>query len=350
MHFQKPLNLAVAVVAILGMLVALLAASAFLAGVNPKTISFFLFCSAALLAMAFGLIWYFTNRFVYNKIKVIYKNIHELKVGSEQEEDEIAETTDLKRVEREVSDWAEERSRELKNLREREAYRREFIGNVSHELKTPIFNIQGYLLTLLDGAMDEPEISTKYLKRAAKSVERMINIIQDLELITRLESGIMGIDMKPFDLLNVVHEAVDMIEDKARKRGIDIKIRKEPKQALLVVGDSKRIEQVLLNLLTNAIKYSKKEGGKVEIKFFDMAPNVLVEISDDGLGIPEKDLPRIFERFYRVDKSRARDAGGSGLGLAIVKHIIDVHKQSIHVRSTENVGSTFGFTLRLAKD
>lgn len=296
----------------------------------------------------FLFIWRVTERFISEKVKLIYKNIHELKMGSEEEEQELAESSDLEQVRKEVTEWAEERSKELLELREREAYRREFIGNVSHELKTPIFNIQGYLLTLLDGALDDPEINTKYLKRANKSVERMINIVQDLELITKLESGTMELDWREFDLVEVAGDVLDMLEDKAHKRSIKLKLKRD-KQPIWVKADQQRIEQVFINLLNNSIKYGKKDGGTVEVRFFDMHENILVEVSDNGLGIPEKDIPRVFERFYRVDKSRARDAGGSGLGLAIVKHIIEAHKQSINVRSAENVGSTFSFTLRKAR-
>ena len=308
----------------------------------------------ALLSLGFSalgmflFIWRVTERFISEKVKLIYKNIHELKMGSEEEEQELAESTDLEQVRKEVTEWAEERSKELLELREREAYRREFIGNVSHELKTPIFNIQGYLLTLLDGALDDPEINIKYLKRANKSVERMINIVQDLELITKLESGTMELDWREFDLVEVAGDVLDMLEDKAHKRSIKLKLKRN-KQPIWVKADQQRIEQVFINLLNNSIKYGKKDGGTVEVRFFDMHENILVEVSDNGLGIPEKDIPRVFERFYRVDKSRARDAGGSGLGLAIVKHIVEAHKQSINVRSAENVGSTFSFTLRKAR-
>lgn len=296
----------------------------------------------------FAAVWQLTDRFIYDKVKLIYKNIHELKIGSE-EEDEVAESSDLELVRREVAEWAEERSKEVKDLREREAYRREFIGNISHELKTPIFNIQGYLLTLLDGAVEDPEINTKYLKRAGKSVDRMINIVQDMELITQLESGIMELDVKEFNVVEVANDVIEMLEDKAKKRHIDLKLKREGNQPIWVKADKQRIEQVFINLLNNSIKYGKKEDGQVEVRFFDMHQNILIEVTDNGLGIPEKDIPRVFERFFRVDKSRARDAGGSGLGLAIVKHIIDAHKQSINVRSAEKVGSTFSFTLKKAR-
>lgn len=287
-------------------------------------------------------------QFIYAKVKLIYKNIHELKLGSDEEEDLIAQSSDLKTVEREVSEWAEERFTEIRELKERESFRREFIGNVSHELKTPIFNIQGYILTLLDGAIDDPKINMKYLNRANKSVERMINLVQDMDVLNKLESGVMDVRKQSFDILKVCKEVFEMVEEKAAEKNIKLKYKKEYDKPIKVEGDPNRIEQVLSNLVMNAVKYSKPNG-YVEIGIFDMADKYLIEVSDDGLGIPENDVPRIFERFYRVDKSRSRDIAGSGLGLAIVKHIIDAHKQTINVRSTEGVGSTFSFTLKKAK-
>lgn len=288
------------------------------------------------------------SHFLYSKIKVIYKNIHELKVGSEEDEETLARTSDLRAVEQEVAEWAEERNNEIKDLQSRETFRREFIGNVSHELKTPIFNIQGYILTLLDGAIDDPKINTKYLKRANKSVERMINLVQDMDMINKLESGIIELKLQTFDIIQLVRDVFEVLEDKAIKYKTELILHNPAQKPIMVHADIYRIEQVLINLVTNAIKYGRKEG-KVEVQFFDMEDKYLIEVSDNGYGIPEKDLSRVFERFYRVDKSRTRDAGGSGLGLSIVKHIIDAHKQSINVRSTEGVGSAFSFTLKKGK-
>ena len=292
--------------------------------------------------------YFLLNTFIYQKVKIIYKNIHDLKVGSEEEEDAIARMSNFSNVEKEVADWAQERKNEIEELKERENFRREFIGNVSHELKTPIFNIQGYILTLLDGAINEPDINVKYLKRANKSVERMINLIQDMDALNKLENGIMDLDLRNFDLAAMVLDCFEILESKAKERGIKLDLIREFERPIKVFADPYKIEQVLLNLLSNAIKYGK-DGGKVEVRFYDMDDKFFVEISDNGIGIPEKDIPRIFERFYRVDKSRTRDAGGSGLGLAIVKHILDVHKQTINVRSSTNVGTTFSFTLKKGK-
>lgn len=236
--------------------------------------------------------------------------------------------------------------KEIKVLKDRERYRREFIGNVSHELKTPIFNVQGYLLTLLDGATDDPEITEKYLKRANKSIERIISIIKDLDFITKLEAGALDIHIKAIDVHALVLDVVEQMEDLAKERGVDIRVKTNIDPPLMVMADIKRIEQILVNLINNAIKYSKSPDSYVEIGFNERSNSIEVYVSDNGLGIPKDDLPRIFERFYRVDKSRTRDAGGSGLGLAIVKHIIEAHKQNIRVESTEGVGSSFIFSLK----
>ncbi|WP_421751844.1 sensor histidine kinase [Croceimicrobium sp.] len=299
----------------------------------------------SLFVLAYFMIRLGVEQFVYSKVKIIYKNIHELKIGSETEEEELARSTDLDRVTKEVSEWATQNRNEIAELRERENFRREFIGNISHELKTPIFNIQGYLLTLLDGAIDDQEINRRYLKRANKSVDRMINIIEDLEVIAALESDRVQINYESFDLTELVEGVFELLEDKAHKKHVQFKIKKELDRPLKVLADRAKIEQVLINLIGNAIKYGN-ENGQIEVRFFDMDKHILTEVSDDGIGIPPEDVPRIFERFYRVDKSRSRDAGGTGLGLSIVKHIIEAHKQTINVRSSENKGSTFSFTLK----
>lgn len=295
--------------------------------------------------ISFFLIRLGVEQFIYSKVKIIYKNIHELKLGNERDEDEMARSTDLDLVTKEVSEWATQNRNEIAELRERETFRREFIGNISHELKTPIFNIQGYLLTLLDGAIDDEEINRRYLKRANKSVDRMINIIEDLEVISALESDRVQVNYARFDIIELVEDVFELLEDQSKKKKIEFKTRKENDRPVWVNADRAKIEQVLINLIGNAIKYGT-EKGHVEVRFFDMDAHVLIEISDDGVGIPQADLPRVFERFYRVDKSRSRDAGGTGLGLSIVKHIIEAHKQTINVRSSEDQGSTFSFTLK----
>ncbi len=301
--------------------------------------------SLALTLLSFLLIRMGVENFIYAKIKLIYKNIHELKVGTDFDEYETVRSNDLDLVTKEVSEWADQNRNEIAELRERENFRREFIGNISHELKTPIFNIQGYLLTLLDGAIDDEEINRRYLKRANKSVDRMINIIDDLEVISALESDRVQIYAEKFDLVLLVKDVLELLESPSKKKGIRLSVKRENERPVMVMADRSKMEQVLINLIGNAIKYGN-ENGQVEVSFFDMDEHILTEVSDDGGGIPPEDLPRIFERFYRVDKSRSRDAGGTGLGLSIVKHILEAHKQSINVRSSENRGSTFSFTLK----
>ncbi len=253
-----------------------------------------------------------------------------------------------KRIMDELDNLDNVRLAEIQALKERERYRREFLGNVSHELKTPIFTIQGYILTLLDGALEEPELAQKYLKRASKSIERINSILEDLDFITRLEAGAMVVKQNPYDLHRQLIDILDQMEPIAKERGVKLKLIRNYDPPIIVKADPKRIEQVFINLLQNAIKYSKTTNGEVELSVSEFSQSVKITITDNGLGIPKEDLQRIFERFYRVEKSRARDAGGSGLGLAIVKHILEAHKQRIEVQSEEGVGSTFSFFL--AKD
>ncbi|MBN3034874.1 MAG: sensor histidine kinase [Bacteroidales bacterium] len=256
----------------------------------------------------------------------------------------------IREVDKEVIEWERRQKDEINRLKELENYRREFLGNISHELKTPIFNIQGYILTLLDGGLDDPTINKTYLKRTEKSINRMIAIVEDLETISQMESGEMTLNIKKFDLVALTHDVVEFLEMKARKRNVELYFREQYDRPIWVMGDHKRIRQVLINLIDNAIKYGHKdEGARTKISFFDMDENILVEVTDNGEGISPQDLPRIFERFYRTDKARSRDQGGTGLGLSIVKHIIEAHDQTINVRSTVGVGTTFAFTLQKAK-
>ncbi len=246
----------------------------------------------------------------------------------------------------EIVAWADNRKNEIERLKKLEVYRKEFLGNVSHELKTPIFNIQGYVLTLLDGGLEDPSINRNYLVRAEKSVDRMITIIDDLEAISQLETGELQIDPERFDLTALVKDVVDAQEMKATEKGIVLTMPDEHK-AVYVYGDRFRIRQVLVNLIVNSVKYGK-ENGETKIRFYNAGDTISIEVADNGIGIDKKHLPRLFERFYRVDKSRSREQGGTGLGLAIVKHIIEAHNQTIHVMSTEGVGTVFSFTLKKA--
>ena len=287
------------------------------------------------------LIYQVVKLYIHSKISVIYKNIYKHK-GVTRFVD-----VDVDSVEKEVENWAIQKENEILQMKASETYRREFIGNVSHELKTPIFNIQGYILTLLDGGLFDEEVNMKYLKRTSKSVDRMINIVDDLEVITRLETEETQLEIGEFNIVELAKDVLDQLELKANESKIELSIQKEI-LGEFVLGDIDKIQQVFANLVSNSIKYGK-EGGRTEVRFFDMNENILIEIADDGIGISEMDLPRLFERFYRVDKNRSRKIGGTGLGLAIVKHIIEAHKQTINVRSTVDVGSTFSFILEKAK-
>ena len=278
---------------------------------------------------------------MHEKGKVIYKSLSRHKRTSDDVE------TDLNKVDEDVDRMVDERQQEIEELKSMESFRREFLGNVSHELKTPIFNIQGYIHTLLDGAIWDENVNMQYLERTSKSVDRMINIVEDLEMISKIESNRLDLEFSRWDIVNYVQELFDILEMKAKKRSVSLSIDNQS-NVNFVEADKDKIAQVLINLIENSIKYGK-DGGHTRVRFFEMGENILIEVADDGGGIPSDHLPRLFERFYRVDKSRSRSEGGTGLGLSIVKHIIEAHRQTINVRSTENVGTTFSFTLKKSK-
>jgi two-component system, OmpR family, phosphate regulon sensor histidine kinase PhoR len=295
--------------------------------------------------ISYGIVFYFIERFLYHKVKIIYKTIHSLKSQSDGKPKILMSTDVLGDVNSQVADWADEKIREVKELRSVENYRKEFIGNLAHELKTPVFNIQGFIDTLLDTDLTDVALNRKFLERAGASCDRLADLIKDLDQITNFESGNIPLELARFDVVALAKETIDMLEPEARKKDITLRIRNANEKPIIVEADRKRIQQVFVNLLMNSVSYGKM-GGETRVRFYDMGDNLLIEIADDGIGIAMEHLPRIFERFYRVDKSRSRNEGGSGLGLAICKHIIDSHNQSISVRSTEEVGSTFGFTLK----
>jgi two-component system phosphate regulon sensor histidine kinase PhoR len=298
-----------------------------------------------LFTFAFLLLRYAITKFIYNKIKVIYKTIHNIRVRKDEDEGYLLDES-LDDVNRQVVEWGEKQKNEIDTLKEQATYRREFLGNVSHELKTPIFNIQGYVLTLLDGGINDPNINKDYLIRTEKSINRMIAIVEDLETISQLESATLNLDLTTFDIVSLTREIIEFMEIKAKKKKVVLDFDKSYDRPIMVEADKKRIRQVLINLFDNAIKYCSKDDCYTRISFFDMDENVLVEVSDNGLGIDKENIPRIFERFFRTDKGRSREQGGTGLGLAIVKHILEAHQQAINVRSTKGVGTTFGFTLK----
>ena len=239
----------------------------------------------------------------------------------------------------------EQRSSEINILKDQENYRREFLGNVSHELKTPLFTIQGYILTLLEGAMKDKKVRSKYLNRTAKGVDRIISIVKDLDLITQFESGIKTVDKSNFNIYELIDNVYDLMEFESEKNNTKLRIRNERNNSIIVYADKERILQVLTNLVVNSIKYGKENGyTEIAVDEYDK-DRIIVRVIDDGEGIEEEHLPRLFERFYRIDKTRSRKKGGSGLGLSIVKHIIEAHQEQIFVKSKVGVGTEFSFTL-----
>jgi two-component system phosphate regulon sensor histidine kinase PhoR len=250
---------------------------------------------------------------------------------------------------KEVERFAENKKLEIESLKIRENYRKEFIGNVSHELKTPLFTVQGYILTLLDGAYKDKSVRKKYLQRASKGVERLIYIVKDLDMITKLEVGDLNLNKERFNIIELVQNVFDLLEMKAAKKGITLTFDTKYTESIFVLADRERIQQVLTNLIVNSIKYGSQDG-TTEVSIEDLIKNkVIVRVTDNGEGIEKVHIPRLFERFYRVDKSGSRKEGGSGLGLAIVKHILEAHNEKIYVESQFGIGSEFSFTLEKAK-
>jgi two-component system phosphate regulon sensor histidine kinase PhoR len=286
------------------------------------------------------------ERFVHSRIKVLYRTVHNLKRNRGEPVGGIPEGDVIDRVNAEVTEWATERRTEIRELQEREKFRREFIGNLAHELKTPIFNIQGYVLTLLEGGLEDDKVNRDFLDRASNGVDRLMKIVEDLDMISKLESGVMELHLARTELGAVVRETMKDLELLSSEKGITL--RNEVPEGVLVMVDKDRLRQVFTNLFTNSINYSEARGA-CTVRSFPLGDQVLVEVSDDGIGIGAEHLPRLFERFYRVGKSRSRNEGGSGLGLAIVKHIIEAHGQTITVRSKEGEGTTFSFTLQNAE-
>ena len=290
------------------------------------------------------------ERFINQRISNIYKLIRNLKLGKDFKEvlAEHANSDPIKHTEQEVEDWAKQRASEINQLREQERYRREFLSNISHEFKTPLFSIQGYIETLQDGMLEEdPDTALLFLDKAAKNIDRLAYLIGDLDEISKLESGKISLHIERFDIIQLIRETKDHLIDKAARANIQIVFKAKSSSPIYVKGDRLKIQQVLINLIDNSIKYGR-EKGKTSISVFPLLDQILVEVTDNGYGIEEKNLSRVFERFYRTDKSRSRDIGGSGLGLAIVKHIVEAHQQTVNVRSTEGIGTTFGFTLAKA--
>ncbi|HUR65354.1 MAG TPA: ATP-binding protein [Chitinophagaceae bacterium] len=300
-----------------------------------------------LFAGAYLLISYVLERFIYRKIKLIYKFIYRTKATKKEETyyKYVLPQKSIDEVREDVEAWAAENEKELQILRQNEQFRREFLQNLSHEFKTPVFAIQGYVDTLLNGALANPDVSKKFLEKTSKNVDRLTNLLNDLDEISSLERGELILYKKSFVIQDLVREVFESLSVKADIMNIQCSIKKGCESPLVVYADKEKIRQVLTNLLENSVKYGKQNGNITASMYRTDGKHILIEISDDGIGIGEKYLPRIFERFYRTDEGRSIDVTGSGLGLAICKHIIEAHGQTIHVRSTEDVGTTLGFTL-----
>ncbi len=305
-------------------------------------IAFFLILSGSYL-----LIFFIIQQFIYRKIKLIYKFIYQTKASKKQEVyyKYILPQKSIDEVRQDVEAWGEQQQKEIQLLKENESFRKEFLQNLSHEFKTPVFAIQGYIETLLGGAMSNTEINERFLHKASKNVERLVNLIQDLDEISRLERGELKLAKQNFVIQDIVRDAFESLSIKAEQQHISFGIKKGCEHPFVVYADKEKIRQVIINLVDNSIKYGKRRGSITASIYNTDGKNILVEMSDDGIGISEKNLPRIFERFYRTQDGRTRDVTGSGLGLAICKHIIEAHGHSIHVRSREDVGTTCWLSL-----
>jgi two-component system phosphate regulon sensor histidine kinase PhoR len=316
------------------------------AGALPALVLFIL-----LSLVSYTFIYFMIERFVYRKIKIIYKLIYQTKASKREEfyYKNILPQKSIEEVSEDVEQWAVQRKEEIEILRKNEDFRKEFLLNLSHELKTPIFAIQGYVDTLLNGALDNPEVNIKFLTNASKNIDRLVNLVDDLDEITKLESGEQLLYKQNFTAQDLIKEVFESLSIKADEKKIKCFIKKGCELPLTVFADKEKIRQVLINLTDNAIKYGKQNGTIEGSAYKIDGKKILVEISDDGHGITDEHLPRIFERFYRTDLARARKVGGSGLGLSIAKHIVEAHYETIHVRSKTDVGTTFGFTLPSAR-
>lgn len=297
--------------------------------------------------LSFIIIQFRVQKYIYDRLKKIYDDVTILE-GASFPEEKI--TTDMSTLEKEVQQFAERKKLEIEGLRITEEYRKEFMGNVAHELKTPLFTVQGYILTLLDGAIKDKTVRKKYLQRADKGVERLIYLVNDLDMISKLEAGDLNLDYSYFDIIEVIKNTFDLLDMKAAKKNVTLTFDIDYEEPILVNADEERIQQLLTNLIENSIKYGKDKG-TTEISIQNLVENkLLIRVTDNGEGIEEEHLTRLFERFYRVDKSGNRKVGGSGLGLSIVKHIIEAHEEKIYVESEFGVGSEFSFTLEKAEE
>ena len=309
-----------------------------------KEFSYFIIMALLFFIFSVILIHFRIERFILKKVKGIYSDL----MPSGASQNKMTIQSDMEVLKKGLRKFADDKKLEIELLKDKENYRKEFIGNISHELKTPLFTIQGYVLTLLQGAVKDKEVRDKYLKRTAKGVERLIYVVKDLDLITQFESGIKSIDRTTFDIVKLIENVFDLLEMRAAKNQISLSFDKEYLEPIFVYADEERIQQVLTNLIINSLKYGI-ENGKTEVAIQELnMEKIVILVNDNGEGIAEEHIPRLFERFYRVDKTGNRKQGGSGLGLAIVKHIIEAHQEKLMVESTPGIGSDFSFTLQRA--
>jgi two-component system phosphate regulon sensor histidine kinase PhoR len=292
--------------------------------------------------VVFILFYALLKNFIQNRLHLIYKSIQ----TKQQVVPFKGSTIDnlISTVEIDVRNWQKNKNKEITKLRDQEQFRREFLGNLAHELKTPVFAVQGYILTLIEGGIDDQQVNMQFLERASRATERIVNILEDLDQIAKLEVDALKIEMRSFEIIDLIKEIVETLELKAKEKNISLRFHNDL-SSIYVTADRNKISQVLTNLINNAISYGKIDG-EVVISAVPIDDLVTIEVKDNGIGIETEHFPRLFERFYRVEKSRNRNEGGTGLGLAIVKHIIESHQQSINVRSSIGIGSTFSFSLK----
>jgi two-component system phosphate regulon sensor histidine kinase PhoR len=297
--------------------------------------------------VSYLLIYYVIERFIYRKIKLIYKFISQTKATKREEyfANELLPQKTIEEVRDEVTKWAEERKVEIERLQNNEQFRREFLMNLAHELKTPIFAAQGYIDTLLNGAIHDDNVNITFLQKAGKSIDRLSDLVTDLDEISKIESNQLPINKSTFMIQDLIKDVYEELSQKATIKKIKLGIKKGCEQDIEVVADLLKIKQVLVNLIENSINYGKENGETNAGVYIVDSKQVFIEITDDGIGINDEHISRVFERFYRTDSARSRNAGGTGLGLAIVKHIVEAHNHSVTCRSKLDVGTSFGFTL-----
>ncbi len=346
MKFKKTYSYALWSATYLTLLSAIIATITYFFTSKHLGVSSILIAIIVLFLISFFIIQYRAEHFIYRRLRKIYEDVSILNVNDLKRE---SATTDIEKISKSMQKFVEGQRLEIKNLTERDSFRRDFLGNVAHELKTPLFTVQGYILTLMEGAVNDKQIRMKYLERANKGAERLVAVIKDLDMISKLENDGMTLNIDVFNILELIQNVFDLLEMKAKKRNITLQFDKVYEFPVFVKGDIEKIEQVLINLIVNSIKYGNPNGRTMLGVESYNDTKFIIKIIDNGEGIKKEHISRLFERFYRVDQSRSREQGGSGLGLSIVKHIIEAHNENILLKSTYGEGSEFSFTLENAR-